>query len=66
MWVVEQDFHWKRSFPSCHKPLFQGEAQYKATDVKMIFHSHANATHFHNKHFALALVLKVRVFGTQE
>ena len=29
--------------------------------MKMIFHSHANKTHFHKKGFALSLVLKVRV-----
>ena len=30
------------------------------------FFSHANKTHFHNKGFALGLILKVRVFGTQK
>ena len=32
--------------------------------MKMIFHSHANKTHFHKKGCALGLILKVRVFGT--
>ena len=32
--------------------------------MKMIFHSHANKTHFHKKGRALGLNLKVRVFGT--
>ena len=32
----------------------------------MIFHSHANKTHFHNKGFVLSLVLKVRVFVTRK
>ena len=32
----------------------------------MIFHSHANKNHFHNKGFALSLVLKARVFGTRK
>ena len=29
-----------------------------------MFYYHANKTHFHKKGFALALVLRVRVFGT--
>ena len=33
--------------------------------AQMIFHSHANTTHFHNKGCALGLTLKVRVFGTR-
>ena len=32
--------------------------------VKMIFNYDANKTHFHDKGFALSLVLKVRFFGT--
>ena len=38
-----------------------------AIDLKMMFYSHANETHFHKKGFAqaLGLVSKVRVFGTQ-
>ena len=32
----------------------------------MIFNYDANITHFHNKGFALSLVLKVRVFGTRK
>ena len=32
--------------------------------MKMIFHYDAKKTHFHNKSFALSLVLKVRFFGT--
>ena len=30
------------------------------------FYSHANRTHFHEKGFLLALVLKVRGFGTRK
>ena len=33
--------------------------------MKMIFHSHANKTHFHMKGCALGLILKVRVFKTR-
>ena len=35
-------------------------------DLKMIFHSHANKTHFCRKARALGLILKVRVFGTRK
>ena len=34
--------------------------------MEMIFHSHANKTHFHKKGCALGLILKVRVFGTRK
>ena len=34
--------------------------------MKMIFNYHANKTYFHNKGFALSLVLKVRFFGTRK
>ena len=34
--------------------------------MKMIFNYYANKTHFHNKGFALGLVLKVRFFGTRK
>ena len=36
------------------------------SDVKMIFYSDANKTHYHKKSFALSLVSKVRVFGTRK
>ena len=38
----------------------------EAIDMKMIFNYDANKTHFHNKGFALSLVLKVRFFGTRK
>ena len=31
--------------------------------MEIIFHSHANKTHFHKKGCATSLILKVRVFG---
>ena len=34
--------------------------------MKKIFNYYANKTHFHNKGFALSLVLKVRFFGTRK
>ena len=48
----------------CPKPLFQSKAECETTEVKMIFYSHANKTHFHKKGFTLSLVWKVRIFGT--
>ena len=46
-------------FPSCLKPLFQSEAKCEAIDTK----SCGELTHFHNKGFAICLVLKETVFG---
>ena len=34
--------------------------------MKTIFYSHADKTHYHQKSFALSLVLKVREFGTRK
>ena len=34
--------------------------------MKMTSYSHANDTHFHNKGFALSLVVKVTVFKNSE
>ena len=55
-----------RPFPSSKKSHLQSEAKCEAIDMKMIFNYDANKTHFHNKGFALSLVLKVRVFGTRK
>ena len=46
--------------------LYQNEVKCSAFDMEMIFHSHANKTHFHKKGCALGLILKVRVFGTRK
>ena len=51
-------------FTSAPGPLYQNEVKSSAFDMEMIFHSHANKTHFHKKGCALRLILKVRVFGT--
>ena len=48
------------------KSHFQNEAKCEAIEMKMIFNYYANKTHFHNKGFALSLVLKVRFFGTRK
>ena len=53
-------------FPSSKKSHLQSEAKCEAIDTKMIFNYDANKTHFHNKGFALSLVLKVRFFGTRK
>ena len=55
-----------RPFPSSPGPLYQNEVKCSAFDMKMIFHSHANKTHFHKKGSAPGLILKVRVFGTRK
>ena len=55
-----------RQFPCSKKSHFQSEAKCEAVDMKMIFNYDANKTHFHNKGFALSLVLKVRFFGTRK
>ena len=34
--------------------------------MEIIFHSHANKTHFHKKDCAPSLILKVRVFGSRK
>ena len=59
-------FRINRPFPSSKKSHFQSEAKCEAIDMKMIFNYDANKTHFHNKGFALSLVLKVRFFGTRK
>ena len=53
-------------FPSSPEPLFQNEGRCSAFDMEIIFHSHANKTHFHKKGCAPSLLLKVRVFGTRK
>ena len=55
-----------RPFPSSPGPLFQNEGRCSAFDMEIIFHSHANKTHFHRKGCAPSLILKVWVFGTRK
>ena len=55
-----------KPFPSSPGPLFQNEGRCSAFDMEIIFHSHANKTHFHKKGCAPSLILKVRVFGTRK
>ena len=54
-----------RPFPSSTGSLYQNEVRCSAFDMEMIFHSHANKTHFHKKGCALSLILKKRVFVTR-
>ena len=50
----------------CPGHLYQNEVKRSAFDMEIIFHSHANKTHFHKKGCAPGFVLKVRVFGTRK
>ena len=47
-------------------PLYQNEVKCSAFDMEMVFHSHANKTHFHKEGCALGLMLKVRLFGIRK
>ena len=38
-----------RPFPSCPGPLFQNKGRRSAFDMEIIFHSHANKTHFFSR-----------------
>ena len=49
-----------------HFFISQNEGRCSAFDMEIIFHSHANNTHFHKKGCAPSLILKVRVFGTRK
>ena len=51
-------------FPFFPAPLFQNEGRCSALDMGIIFHSHANKTHFHKKGSAPSLILKVKVSET--
>ena len=55
-----------KPFPSSKKSHFQSEDKCESINMKMIFNYDANKTHFHNKGFALRLVLRVRFFGTRK
>ena len=55
-----------RPFPSSPGPLFQNEGRCSIFDMEIIFHSHANKTHFHKKGCAPSLILKARLFGTRK
>ena len=59
-------YKWNRPFPNYKKFPFQNEAKCKTFVVEMSFNYDANKTHFHNKGFALSLVLKVKLFGTRK
>ena len=53
-----------RPFPFFPASLFQNEGRCSALDMGIIFHSHANKTHFHKKGSAPSLILKVKVSET--
>ena len=54
-----------RPLTSSSRPLYQNEVKCLAFDKEMIFHSHANKTHFHKKGCSLDLILKVRVLNSE-
>ena len=66
VWYLHFSTQSNRPFPSSPAPLYQNEVNCSAFDMEIIFHSHANKTHFHKKGCALRLILKVRVFGTRK
>ena len=55
-----------RPFPSSKKFHFQNEAKCETFVVEMSFICIIIKTHFHNKGFALSLVLEVKLFGTRK
>ena len=55
-----------RPFLSSPGSLFEKKGRCSAFDMEIIFHSHANKTHFHKKGCAPSLILKVRIFGTRK
>ena len=55
-----------KPFPSSPGPLYHNEVKCSAFELEMIFHSHANKTHFHKKGCALGLILKLRGFRTRK
>ena len=61
-----ENYAGNRPFPSFKKSHFPSEAKCEAIDMKMSLNYDANKTYFHNKGFALSLVLKVRFFGTRK
>ena len=65
-WLVTIWIHC-RSFPSCPKPLFEREAKCVAIDMKVIFYSHANETHYRKKGWKwVSLELGNSLFETAE
>ena len=57
---------YNRPFSSSKKFHFQNEAKCETFVVEMSFICIIIKTHFHNKGFALSLVLKVKLFGTRK
>ena len=66
IFVSEVIEYFNRPFPSSPGPLFQNEGRCSAFDMEIVFHSHANKTHFHKKGCAPGLILKVRVSRTRK
>ena len=60
------EYSGNRLFPSSKTFHFQNEAKCETFVVEMSFICIIIKTHFHNKSFALSLVLKVKLFGTRK
>ena len=56
----------KKAISEFPRALYQNEVRWSAFDMQMIFHSHANKTHFHKKDCAVGIILKMKVFGTRK
>ena len=65
-WCLKEIERRNRPLPSSKKFHFQNEAKCETFVVEMSFNYDANKTHFHNKGFALSLVLKVKLFGPRK
>ena len=52
--VAVSELGLNRTFPSSLKPMFQSEANYEVTDIKITFYFHPNKTHCNKKSFALS------------
>ena len=63
IWKIADNRRFRRSPGLCIKT---NEVQCIVFDMEMIFHSHANKTHFYKKGCPLSLILKVRVFGPRK
>ena len=57
--ILCTNYTFNRPFPSSPGSLLQNEGRCSAFHVEIIFHSHANKTHFHKKGCAPSLILKV-------
>ena len=64
--VAVSELGLNRTFPSSLKPMFQSEANYEVTDIKITFYFLPNKTHCNKKSFAPSPVLKTTYFRTRK